>query len=166
MMAKTIKKALGLGDPVYKHDDDYQHDIERMRREQEQQMKQMEYDRQRQMMNSAQNYAGQQGNPYLQQGAIQGSGYQSGWNDPRGMMDRRAVSSTPSVEELYDNVRRNNAIANELMHKIGRTEKKVEMLTGFYTWITEVYPEIAAQHKAMRELYEAANSNETQEKQA
>lgn len=156
-----IKKALGLGDPVYKHDDDYQHDIERMRREQEQQMKQMEYDRQRQMMNMAQNVA-HQGNPYLQQGAIQGSGYQSGWNDPRGMMDRRAVPSTPSVQELYENVKRNNNIAKELMLKIDRTEKKVEMLTGFYTWITEVYPEIAAQHKAMRELYEAANSGETQ----
>jgi GTP1/Obg family GTP-binding protein len=104
-------------------------------------------------MNAAQNMA---------QGAIQGSGYQSGWNDPRAMMDNRAVPSTPSIEELYDNVRRANQIAKDLMHKIDRTEKKVEMLTGFYTWITEVYPEIAAQHKAMRELYEAANSNENQ----
>lgn len=102
-----------------------------------------EYDRQRQMMNSA-------------QGAIQGSSYQSGWNDPRRMMmDNRA---TPSYEELYENVKRNNAIVKDLMHKIDRTEKKIEMMTGFYTWITEVYPEIAAQHKAMRDLYEAANA--------
>ena len=41
-------------------------------------------------------------------------------------------------------------------------ERRVEMLTGFYTWVTEVHPEITAQHKAMRELYEAANSGETQ----
>ena len=148
MMAKTIKKALGLGDPVYKHDDDYQHDIERMRREQEQQLKQMEYDRQRQM-NAAQNHAGQQ------------EKYRYGWQDPRAI-----PSATPSYEELYENVKRNNNIAKELMLKIDRTEKKVEMLTGFYTWVIEVYPEIAAQHKAMRELYEAANSGETQTPEA
>ncbi len=70
----------------------------------------------------------------------------------------KAPSRTPSVEELYENVKRANYIAKELTHKIERTEKKVEMLTGFYTWITEVYPEIAAQHKAMRDLYEAANA--------
>ena len=106
---------------------------------------------QQQVMNAAQNMA---------QGAIQGSGYQSGWNDPRGMMGTRP--STPSVEELYENVKRANQIAKDLMHKIDRTEKKVEMLTGFYTWITEVYPEIAAQHKAMRDLYEAANPTQTE----
>ena len=131
---------------------DYHKDMEQMRREHEEHLKHLEYESQRRM-NAAQNMA---------QGAIQGSGYQSGWNDPRAMMDNRAVPSTPSIEELYDNVRRANQIAKDLMHKIDRTEKKVEMLTGFYTWITEVYPEIAAQHKAMRELYEAANSNENQ----
>ena len=130
----------------------YEQALQRVQREHEEQMKQIEYDRQRQMN--------------MAQGAIQGSGYQSGWNDPRAMMDRRAVPSTPSYEDLYDNVKRNNAIAKELMLKIDRTEKKVEMLTGFYTWITEVYPEIAAQHKAMRELYEAANSGETQTPEA
>jgi uncharacterized coiled-coil DUF342 family protein len=107
---------------------------------------------QQQVMNAAQNMA---------QGAIQGSPY-TYTQDPRAMMDRRAVPSTPSIEELYENVKKANYISKELMHKIERTEKKVEMLTGFYTWITEVYPEIAAQHKAMRELYEAANSNENQ----
>lgn len=143
-------KAFGKRDDEYHKD--YQQDIERMRREHEEHLKLAQYDSQRQMMNSAQNYAS--------------GGYQSGWNDPRAMMDRRAVPSTPSYEELYENVKRNNNIAKELMLKIDRTEKKIEMLTGFYTWITEVYPEIAAQHKAMRELYEAANSNETQERQA
>jgi GTP1/Obg family GTP-binding protein len=96
--------------------------------------------------NSAQNYAAQER-------------YSYGWNDPRG---RAIPSGIPSIEELYENVKRANSISKDLMQKIERTEKKVEMLTGFYTWITEVYPEIAAQHKAMRDLYEAANSNETQ----
>jgi hypothetical protein len=138
---------------------DYHKDMEQMRREHEEHLKHLEYDRQRQMMNSAQNAI--QNSPY-QQGVL-GSGYQSGWNDPRGMMDRRAnPSRIPSVEELYENVKRANSLSKDLMHKIERTEKKVEMLTGFYTWITEVYPEIAAQHKAMRELYEAANGNENQ----
>jgi flagellar biosynthesis/type III secretory pathway chaperone len=81
----------------------------------------------------------------------------------RMMMDNRAIPSrVPSVEELYENVKRANQITKDLMHKIDRTEKKVEMLTGFYTWITEVYPEIAAQHKAMRDLYEAANPTQTE----
>jgi hypothetical protein len=136
-----IKKALRLGDPVYKHDDDFDAAIQRMRIEQEQEMKRIEYDRQRQMMNAQQER------------------YSYGWNDPRG---RAIPSRIPSVEELYENVKRANSLSKDLMHKIERTEKKVEMLTGFYTWITEVYPEIAAQHKAMRELYEAANSNENQ----
>jgi hypothetical protein len=135
---------------------DYHKDMEQMRREHEEHLKLMEYESQRRMMNSAQNAI--QNSPY-QQGVL-GSGYQSGWNDPRGMMN--AASSTPSIAELYENVKKANYISKELMHKIERTEKKVEMLTGFYTWITEVYPEIAAQHKAMRELYEAANSGETQ----
>ncbi len=145
-----IKKVFRFGDPT---NADYQSDIERMRREHEEHLKLVQYESQR-LMNSAQNVA---------QGAIQGSGYQSGWNDPRVMMDRIATpSGTPSIAELYENVKRANYIAKELTHKIERTEKKVEMLTGFYTWITEVYPEIAAQHKAMRDLYEAANSNENQ----
>jgi hypothetical protein len=144
-----IKKALGVGDPVYKHDDDFDATIQRMRIAQEQEMKRMEYDYQRQMNAAQERY-----------------GY--GWNDPRAMMDRRAIPSrVPSVEELYENVKRANSLSKDLMHKIERTEKKVEMLSGFYTWITEVYPEIAAQHKAMRDLYEAANSGETQpEKEA
>jgi len=147
-----IKKAFRFGDPA---NADYQSDIERARREHEEHLKRMEYESQRRM-NAAQNMA-HQGNPY-QQGVL-GSGYQSGWNDPRVMMDRRATpSGTPSIEELYENVKRANYIAKELTHKIERTEKKVEMLTGFYTWITEVYPEITAQHKAMRDLYEAANA--------
>ena len=121
---------------------DYQHDIERMRREHEEHLKLAQYDSQRQM-NSAQNYAS--------------GGYQSGWNDPRAMMGARPISRE---EALVDSLAETNQVMRRLHEKIDRTEKKVEMLTGFYTWITEVYPEIAAQHKAMRDLYEAANSNE------
>jgi hypothetical protein len=124
---------------------DYHKDMEQMRREHEEHLKHLEYGRQQQM-NTAQNYAAQER-------------YSYGWQDPRG---RAIPSSTPSIAELYENVKRANSIANDLMRKVERTEKKVEMLSGFYTWITEVYPEIAAQHKAMRDLYEAANSNENQ----
>jgi hypothetical protein len=156
-----IKKALGIGDPVYKHDDPLDATIQRMQIEHEERLKRIEYDQQRRM-NMAQNVT-HQGNPY-QQGAL-GSGYQSGWNDPRRMMNA-PQPSTPSVQELYENVAQANATAKVLHERVVRTEKKVEMLTGFYTWITEVYPEIAAQHKAMRELYEAANSGETQTPEA
>lgn len=135
-----IKKAFKFGDPS---NADYQHDIERMRREQEQQMKQMEYDRQRQMMNSAQNYAGQQG------------AYGQGWNDPRGMMNARPISRE---EALVDSLAETNQVMRRLSERMEKQERRVDMLTGFYTWVIEVYPEIAAQHKAMRELYEAANA--------
>jgi hypothetical protein len=151
-----IKKALRLGDPVYKHDDDFDAAIQRMRREQEQEMKRIEYESQRRM-NAAQNAI--QNSPYQQQ-----EKYGYGWNDPRGMMNARPISRE---EALVDSLAETNQVMKRLHEKIDRTEKKVEMLTGFYTWITEVYPEIAAQHKAMRDLYEAANSGETQpEKEA
>lgn len=133
-------KAFGKRD-LDEYHKDYQQDIERMRREHEEHLKLAQYDSQRQM-NMAQN-------------AIQGSPY-TYKQDPRAMMN--AASSSPSIAELYENVKRANALSKDLMYKIERTEKKVEMLTGFYTWITEVYPEIAAQHKAMRDLYEAANA--------
>ena len=55
-----------------------------------------------------------------------------------------------------------NQAMKRLAERIGVQERRVEMLTGFYTWVTEVHPEITAQHKAMRDLYEAANSGETQ----
>ena len=135
-------KAFGKRD-LDEYHKDYQHDIERVQREHVEHLKRIEYDAQRRM-NAAQ----------------QQERYNPSWNDPLGVIGPRP--STPSIAELYENVKRANQIAKDLMHKIDRTEKKVEMLTGFYTWITEVYPEIAAQHKAMRDLYEAANSNETQ----
>lgn len=36
---------------------------------------------------------------------------------------------------------------------------KIERLSGFYHWVTEVHPEMAAQYKAMRDLYDAANGD-------
>ena len=58
-----------------------------------------------------------------------------------------------------------NQAMKQLAERMGVQERRIDMLSGFYTWITEVHPEIAAQHKAMRDLYEAANSNETQGRQ-
>ena len=51
-----------------------------------------------------------------------------------------------------------NQAMKQLAERIDMQERRVQMLTGFYTWVTEVHPEIAAQHKAMRDLYEAANA--------
>lgn len=42
--------------------------------------------------------------------------------------------------------------------------RNVEMLSGFYYWVTEVHPELAAQYKAMRDLYEAANQKDIGER--
>ena len=135
-----IKKALRLGDPVYKHDDDFDAAIQRMRREQEQEMKRIEYESQRRMNAAQERY-----------------GY--GWDDPRRMMN---AASQPKEKLLIDSLADTNQAMKRLYERMEKQERRIEMLTGFYTWITEVYPEIAAQHKAMRDLYEAANSNENQ----
>lgn len=89
--------------------------------------------------------------------------YKYGWHDPRVQLGWQNPVPTPSLEELYENVKRNNAIAKDLMHKIDRTEKKIEQLSGFYHWVTEVHPELAAQYKAMRDLYDAANNGPREE---
>ena len=100
-------------------------------------------------------------NPYAQAvpkpegGAITGSGYTQGWSDPRAaMLGQRAVT----IDELHHNVAQANQTVKVLYEKVMRTERKVEQLSGFYHWITEVHPELAAQYKAMRELYDAANN--------
>lgn len=103
----------------------------------------------RQMRNAAQQGFGQ--------GAIQGaSGYGYGWNDPRGQYANQV--RIPSIEELHQNVAQANQTVKVLFEKVARAERKVEQLSGFYHWITEVHPELAAQYKAMRELYDAANN--------
>ena len=90
-------------------------------------------------------------------GLIQGaSGYGYGWNDPRGQYANQV--RTPSIEELHQNVAQANQTVKVLFEKVARAERKVEQLSGFYHWITEVHPELAAQYKAMRELYDAANN--------
>jgi hypothetical protein len=58
-----------------------------------------------------------------------------------------------------------NQAMKQLAERMGVQERRVEMLTGFYTWVTEVHPEIAAQHKAMRDLYEAANAPQQEQEQ-
>ena len=109
----------------------------------------------RQMRNAAQQGFGQ-AMPKQEGGVIQGgaSGYGYGWNDPREMAKPREVS----IEELHQNVAQANQTVKVLFEKVARAERKVEQLSGFYHWITEVHPELAAQYKAMRELYDAANN--------
>ena len=97
--------------------------------------------------------------------------YHPGWNDPRreGEAIRGVVSEAmrlPSSEEAYEQLRQLIRISENLRTKVERTEKKVEQLSGFYHWVTEVHPELSAQYKAMRELYEAANPQSTEEKEA
>lgn len=82
--------------------------------------------------------------------------YAQGWTDTRTMM----VSNKPVSPEEYvlKGLADTNQAMKQLADRMDRQERRVQMLTGFYTWVTEVHPEIAAQHKAMRDLYEAANA--------
>ena len=159
-MMDKIKKAFKFGDPS---NADYERDIEQKRREHE------EHVRYRQMMNtahvahnSARGMQNALGSQYQQQ-----EKYAQGWNDPRGSALRGAVPISPE-EALIDSVAETNRVMRRLSERLEKQERRIEMLSGFYTWITEVHPEIAAQHKAMRDLYEAANASqeETQERQA
>lgn len=142
-MMDKIKKAFRFGDPA---NADYERDIECMRRE----YQMAENERYRQMMNSAQNSALQ--NPYQQQ-----EKYAQGWADPRATGLRGAVPISPE-EALVDSIANTNLSLRLMADRLDKQERRIEMLSGFYTWITEVHPEIAAQHKAMRDLYEAANA--------
>jgi len=106
-----------------------------------------------------------QANPYqqgLQQTPTQ-ERYGQGWTDPRTIMVRNERVSPE--EYVMREVSNTNQAMKQLADRMERQERRVEMLTGFYQWVTEVHPEIAAQHKAMRDLYEAANAPQ-QEKQA
>lgn len=114
----------------------------------------------RQMQNAAAQQGFGQAIPKQEGGVIQGG--LSGWNDPRGFFRPREVS----IEELHQNVAQANQIMKTLNEKVMRTERKVEQLSGFYHWVTEVHPELAAQYKAMRELYDAANNTNDVERQA
>lgn len=107
----------------------------------------------RQMRNAAAQQLGYgQAMPKQEGGVIQGG--LSGWNDPRGFFKPHEVT----IEELHQNVAQANQTVKVLFEKVARAERKVEQLSGFYHWITEVHPELAAQYKAMRELYDAANN--------
>lgn len=93
--------------------------------------------------------------------------YNPGWNDPRAMMGaQNAIAGSGHAvitsEELIDNVRGCIVAVKDLRTKVEKAEHKVEVLSGFYHWVTEVHPELAAQYKAMRDLYEAANAQPAQ----
>ena len=75
------------------------------------------------------------------------------------------VTTYSSSEVLVTSIADTNYAMKRLAERMEKQERRIDMLSGFYTWITEVHPEISAQHKAMRDLYEAANSNETQGRQ-
>jgi hypothetical protein len=65
--------------------------------------------------------------------------------------------ASPEEYVMREVVNTNQAMKH-LAERMDTQERRVQMLTGFYTWVTEVHPEITAQHKAMRDLYEAANA--------
>jgi hypothetical protein len=88
-------------------------------------------------------------NPYQQQAQLGAGG----------------ITNTSNEKLLVDSLADTNYAMKKLAERLEKQERRIDMLSGFYTWITEVHPEIAAQHKAMRDLYEAANSNETQGRQ-
>lgn len=90
------------------------------------------------MMNSAQNAAQQSAlhNPYI----VKDSRYKS------------------AEETLVNTLADTHRAMAQMAERLAKQERRIDMLSGFYTWITEVHPEIAAQHKAMRDLYEAANA--------
>ena len=69
-----------------------------------------------------------------------------------------ATKPVSPEEYVMREVSNTNQAMKQLAERIDMQERRVQMLTGFYTWVTEVHPEIAAQHKAMRDLYEAANA--------
>jgi hypothetical protein len=102
------------------------------------------------MMNSAQGMqnAAQQSalhNPYL----IKDSKYD------RGMLNSTAMTAE---ETLVNALADTHRAMTQMAERLAKQERRIDMLSGFYTWITEIHPEIAAQHKAMRDLYEAANA--------
>jgi site-specific recombinase XerD len=77
------------------------------------------------------------------------------------------LQQTENRQVLIGAIEETNKVMRRLAERMDTQERRVQMLTGFYTWVTEVHPEIAAQHKAMRDLYEAANApQQEQGKQA
>lgn len=155
-MIDKIKKAFRFGDPT---NAEYLKEIEQLRMQQEAQIayQKAEEQRYRQMMNTAQNAI--QRSPYQQQ-----ERYSQGWNDPRGVTrGLMNAASMTSEEALVRSLGDTNQAMKRLADRLEKQERRLDMLSGFYTWITEVHPEIAAQHKAMRDLYEAANAPQEKE---
>ncbi len=93
------------------------------------------------MMNSAQ--------------GMQNAAQQSVLHNPYIVKDSRYKSAE---ETLVNTLADTHRAMTQMAERLAKQERRIDMLSGFYTWITEVHPEIAAQHKAMRDLYEAANA--------
>lgn len=84
---------------------------------------------------------------------------------PEGGLIQNTGSRRTTIEELCVNAEHVTEILKTLSAKLVRTESKVDRLSGFYHWVTEVHPELAAQYKAMRDLYDAANNTNDVETQ-
>lgn len=82
----------------------------------------------------------------------------------QGLVGKSATTVYPQGESPESYVMRQVANTNEAMSRVHdqmqRLQAKVETLTGFYTWMTQMYPDLIAQHKAMCDLYAAANPGE------
>jgi len=101
------------------------------------------------MMNSAQ--------------GMQNAAQQSALHNPYIVKDSRYKSAE---ETLVNTLADTHRAMTQMAERLAKQERRIDMLSGFYTWITEVHPEIAAQHKAMRDLYEAANAPQPKEREA
>tara|TARA_R110000868_G_scaffold390567_1_gene660266 strand:+ start:798 stop:1208 length:411 start_codon:yes stop_codon:yes gene_type:complete len=74
-----------------------------------------------------------------------------------GGLNQAVVSPESYVMEQVANT---NEAMSRVHDQMQRLQAKVETLTGFYTWMTQMYPDLIAQHKAMCDLYAAANPGE------
>jgi hypothetical protein len=88
-------------------------------------------------------------------------------NVPSGVGQTLGIGSWQKGVSPEEYVLRQVANTNEAMSRVHdqmqRLQTKVEMLTGFYTWMTQMYPDLIAQHKAMCDLYAAANPDQSKE---
>ena len=133
---------------MFKAKDKADQELREAQEEMLEQQYQMELNQKRAYNSSLVEQARQMRNAAVQQKGL------SGWNDPRGFFKPHEVT----IEELHQNVAQANQTVKVLFEKVARAERKVEQLSGFYHWVPEVHPELAAQYKAMRELYDAANN--------
>ena len=108
-----------------------------------------------------------QNNAYNVQSSGLGLGQAQAWGFGGGGLNDVSSGSNQAMVSPESYVLRQVANTNETMRgvydQVQRMQAKVEMLTGFYTWMTQMYPDLIAQHKAMCDLYAAANPDQSKE---